>query len=1069
MLLIGTGTYASGSGLHPVPAVAASLTDLGQVLVEQCGLAEANLQVLLDPASPLEAGLALAEESERAQEVLLLYYVGHGLVSTGGELYLATGSTDRRANRLPYTALAYAAVRTSLLESPARSTVAILDCCFSGRAAGALAGDSSVAVDLAQVDGTYVLTSAAGEELALAPAGARHTAFTGELIRLLREGDPDGPPELRLSHVYRYLSRVLPARGFPKPRRRASAWIDDLVLAPNPAPRLPEPAPFGDEQPQDIDLCPYPGLAAFEAEQARWFFGRERLISGLLGQLADRLEQATPLIVVGSSGAGKSSLLRAGLLPALAVGTPLGPGSRTWPRLLFTPTADPVGALAAQIARLTREDPESVRAELIADPGEFAVTVRRALRARAYEGAIHGARVVLVVDQFEETFTQCPDEHDRQVFIRALTAATSTAEGAGNAPPALAVLAVRADLYGRCAAYPELLPALQAGQVVLGPMHIPELRAAIERPAAAVGLTVQPALMETLLHDLGAEAPSEGDEQAGSVANYDPGSLPLLSHALRVTWEQREGRTLTLVGYHTAGGLHGAIATTAERAFQRFNATEQQAARQLLLRLVQVGDSPAEARRRADRNTLLAQAPAPDAAEAVLDALARARLVTVDAESVEIIHEALLAVWPRLRGWIDADRAGLHVHQQLTEAAHAWDRDGRPAAGLYRGTTLAVASEWADDPDHQNDLGSTEREFLTASQALHIREEKRRAQRPRQIITTLVILLVLSLAGGGTFLYHQATRVPSWAYTVLDNRTGGVTSLAFANGGRIVAAGSTDGTVHLWDEATHKPVTTLTGPAGSVTSVAFSPHGHILAAGSTDRTVHLWDEATHKPVTTLTGPAGSVTSVAFSPDGRLLAAGSTDRTVHLWDEATHKPVATLTSPTSGGVTSVAFMPDGSQVAAGSTDGTVWNVGLSHDRPDDSSGSFPAGAGVNSVAFSPDSTILASGTTDRTVVSMGEAGSFTGIPGVPGENLDPLTGFTGGVTSVAFSPDGRFLAAGSTDRTVRLWDGTTHKRIAALTGFTSGVTSVAFSPDGRVLAAGSTDRTMRLWDVPSVSK
>jgi Caspase domain len=465
-VLIGTGVHATGSGLPDVPAVGNTLTDLEQVLIQRCGMAEGNVRVLADPLSPLEVGLALAQSAKQAQDVLLVCHVGHGVVSPGGELYLATKSTERRPELLAYTALSCTAVHDTLLQSPARSTVVILDCCFSGRAIGVLG-----ALD------AYVLTSAARAELALAPLGARHTAFTGELIGLLTRGDPGGPALLTLRDAYDYLDRVLPAAGFPKPHRRASGSIDDLVLAANPAyiPSDDAQDPAGPE----LDECPYPGLAAFRAEDARWFFGRARVTTELVGRLAARLEQARPLVLVGVSGSGKSSLLRVGLLPALSEGTLLVPGSRTWPHLLFTPTIDPVGELAAQVARLAGVAPDAMRAELVANPEGFAGTVARALAARV--GVVSGARVVIVVDQFEETFLWCAQEQDRQIFIRALCAAAGTGEGE---PAALVVLRVRADLYGCCASYPELVPALQDGQVVLGPMRSGRVAGRNRRPGA---------------------------------------------------------------------------------------------------------------------------------------------------------------------------------------------------------------------------------------------------------------------------------------------------------------------------------------------------------------------------------------------------------------------------------------------------------------------------------------------------------------------------------------------------------------------------------------------------------
>ncbi|KDQ65351.1 transporter substrate-binding domain-containing protein [Streptomyces sp. NTK 937] len=756
VLLIGTGTHSEDSGLPPVPAVTGTLADLGQVLVERCGLAEDNLRVIRDPANPTELGVAIAQEAERAEGVLLVYYVGHGLVNPAGELYLATVATDSRPGWVAYTALAYTALRGSLLQTPARSIVVVLDCCFSGRAVGVLGSADDQAVDLARVHGGYVLAAAARDELALATPGAPHTAFTGELIRLLAEGDPEGPSQLTLRQAHLYLDRTLPARGFPHPRRHASEWIDDMVLCPNPAyrpqPQAPAPhAPLPVLDDGTPKTCPYPGLAAFGPGQAQWFFGRDRMIAELAEKLTGRMDATDPLVVVGPSGAGKSSLLGAGLLPALGKGKLSMPGSRTWPHLLITPTRHPLTELARRLARLTGGSWRALREELESDPVHLAAAVREMLRARAGRTTVTGSRLVLVVDQFEETFTQCADEEERRAFIRALCAAAGGGAGTDGfggdgEPPALVILGLRSDFRDHCAAFPELRPSLYNTPVFIGPMDAYELREAVEQPAELTGLALQPGLVEVLLRDLGADRPEQG---------HDPEALPLLAHALRATWHHREDRTLTVAGYVAAGGVRSAIDSTAESVYSEFDLVEQRMARSLMLHLVHVGEGTQDTRRRASRTRLLQTLPNPEISARVLEDLARARMVAVEREAVEIAHEALLHSWPRLRQWIDDDRAGLKIHQQLAEDASAWDRNGKSPSQLYRGSRLSLAREWAGDPDRGTHPTSAQSEFLEVGvQAVR--------RRRKQLVLPAAAVCLMMLAGITWFTLDLREREDSY-------------------------------------------------------------------------------------------------------------------------------------------------------------------------------------------------------------------------------------------------------------------------------------------------------------------
>jgi hypothetical protein len=478
-------------------------------------------------------------------------------------------------------------------------------------------------------------------------------------------------------------------------------------------------------------VCPYPGLAPFSVNEAQWFFGRERLTADLLAQVDASMTQGGPVMVVAASGAGKSSLLRAGFLQGVAEGRLTPEGSRHWPRVLFAPGVHPMReAINALRAAMPIGQPAS---DMPPDPGPD--DIDSLLRDVAESASRPGTRVVVVVDQFEELFTLCESEAERTAFISWLCRAASSTPAMTQL--AVTVCGLRADFYAECARYPELRHALQALQVLVGPMSEGELRQAIRNPAIAAGLDLDPGLIELLLADLRADNnPHAGPGSRDAALGYDAGRLPLLAYALRTTWQERHGSTLTVDGYRQTGGIEHAIAVSAERVFDRLDATGKQVARPLLLRLVKVGPASAGDVRRAAARPELTNGLDAAAAPAVVRAFTDSRLLTAGIDAIQMTHEALLRAWPRLQAWLDDDRASNPLRQHIEDAAAEWQRSPGDPSQLYRGPRLQGASTWARDHGHH--LSDTGRRFLTASARL----DRRIRLAERSAIATLIVLAV---------------------------------------------------------------------------------------------------------------------------------------------------------------------------------------------------------------------------------------------------------------------------------------------------------------------------------------
>ena len=601
--------------------------------------------------------------------------------------------------------------------------------------------------------------------------------------------------------------------------------------------------------------------------------------------------QGTPggpalLVVSGVSGAGKSSLLRAGVLPRMrGAGLASVPGSASWPCLVFTPGNAPLDELAVRVASLAGADASAVRHAVAADPAGFALTARQAALARPADSVAapqgRAPRLLIVVDQFEQLFTQCPEEEQRQAFITALHAAATAGHGPDRAPAALVVLGVRADFEAQCAGYPKLSEAVQHRYLVTA-MTERQLRMAITEPAKKAGSRVDDDLVDVLLQEVRSRQPTAS-----------AGVLPLLSHALDQAWRSRTGDDLTLADYERTGGIEGAVADSAQGAYDRLTPGQQAAARQIFTRLTGITSDAVDTADRAARADLTAGRNPGQArdAEAVLEAFAAERLLTLAAGTVEISHEVLLTAWPLLRDtWLAETHADRIIRTRLHNTAADWARHGQDPSYLYSGSLLATAAETAArinaDPDRHPPLSQTERDFLQVSGRAHHRRVRR-----RQSLIALLTAMLIGVASAAALAFlarqdavHQRDVAVSHELASRSEALGDtdpkIAKLLSLAAWRI---NHSDDARHAMLAAAALPgIGVLTGHKGIVSSAAFSPGGKVLASISQYGTVRLWDVTVGRPIgDPFTSQDNIAQSLAFSTDGRtLVIAGDT---IWLWN------------------------------------------------------------------------------------------------------------------------------------------------------------------------------------------
>jgi WD40 repeat protein len=811
--------------------------------------------------------------------------------------------------------------------------------------------------------------------------------------------------------------------------------------------------------------CPFKGLASFEPVDADYFFGRERLVA----ELVARLVGAGFLGIVGPSGSGKSSVLRAGLLPALAGG--VLPGSEGWRRLLLRPGERPLGELRRVLVSGAK-DP-------LAEP----------LDALPANG-----RLLLAVDQLEELFTACRSDGERAAFADALVRAATDPEGR-----AVVVVALRADFYGRFAAHPGLAELVGANHVLVGPMQASELRRAVELPAGWVGLGVEPELSDALVDDV------EGE----------PGALPLLSTALLELWQKRKDNTLSLAAYRESGGVHGAVARLAEDTYARVPDERKPIVRALMLRLVGEGEGETPAGRRAPLAELDLERNGDVAG--VLATLADSRLVTVGEGSVEVAHEALLREWPRLREWIEEDTEGRRLRRHITQAATEWDAAGRDQGELYRGARLAAALDWT--ADHALDLNELEREFVAESREASEKETSRVRRTNRRLRGLLVGVAVLlaAAAAGGIFAVIQRSEAREAETAQFVQRLGAQAlveedldlSLLLARQA-VAVADSPQTRGYLLAALRRSPaaIGIMHGHGDVLRAIAISPEGTTLAVGGPPG-VLFFDVRTYEQIGDPL-PVNGLESLAYSADGRTLAVGG-DHIVRTIDARTREQLAE--TAVDGIAMRMAFTTDGSQLVVLFVPGEAQGLGEADAEITirDAATLEPIGRSIEPEAYvggylgfyyAPPQFALAP--EDRSLVTASEDGELAWWdlrtrkktrteeiqPGLHALAVSPdgLTvavgidgglqlidtrsrtvrtatgGPTGSPNWVLFSPDGKRVVSTNRDTTATLWNVGSAKPVDTLRGHSNFVQQPAFSSDGETLYTVSHDGTVIAWDL-----
>ncbi len=752
---------------------------------------------------------------------------------------------------------------------------------------------------------------------------------------------------------------------------------------------------------------PYKGLRAFQEADAADFFGRDALVQTLLERIKETNEGHRFLAVVGPSGSGKSSVVRAGLVPAIRSQW------RQWYIVTLTPGTDSLNELANAIQGVITASEHPVRELLQAEDGLF----------QAVANGLPDAQndLVLIIDQFEEVFTHSTDDQQQAHFLKLIHYAVTTPGSRLHV-----VITLRADFYDRPLLFPGFGQLMRQRTEIVLPLDDEGIIEAVHAPAQRVGLSLETGLIEKLIADVADQ----------------PGILPLMQFTLTELYEQRQGDELTLTAYQAIGGVTGALARRADELYQPMTWDQRDLTRQLFLRLVTPGAGTEDTRRRSLQSELTSLGTDQAAIERIITHFGKYRLLTFDrdpatrAPTVEIAHEALIRSWNQLREWLNQNRDDLRTQQQLATATQEWLHQDRDPSFLASGVRLALYETL--QAAQTIALNEDEQAYVQASMKRRQREERNRQLRLIGLVAVSLIVFVLALvAFDQRNRAELARQIASAAESTAVAERDRADVEASISRSRELAASSLITTDQidlplLLSLEAIKAADTFQARNSLLTTLQAQPRLQRLLHGHTD----------------------SIRTVAYSADGRLIATGSRDNTVTVWERVSGQPLPLPTDlPSDAWINAVAFSPNNQQLAIGKADGTLVLIDLTTNNQRALSGHTDA---IWSVDFSPDSQLLVSGSGDN---SLQQWDVRTGEP-----HFAPLRGHENTVYVTRYSPDGSMIASGSADGTIRLWDATTLVEQQRLTGHTNWVLTLDFSHDGQQLASGSADGTLRRWDL-----